>query len=66
MFTSKAKGLEITGEARFHKGLAVPDGWVVNSPLIPNAGDLLPATRYDPKFPTNNATPPVSRKWTAP
>jgi hypothetical protein len=53
--------VETTATARFYEGQALPDSFVPNNPNT-GAGNL-PSTTTDPNLPTENATPPVERKW---
>lgn len=57
-------GTRANAEARFYEGLQLPASFRANNGDTP-AG-ILPATTVNPNLPTDNATAPVDRTWTAP
>ena len=61
---SDPAGTTVHSEARFYEGQNLPDSFKPNNPNT-SAGDL-PSTTENPNLPTNNATDPVERTWTAP
>jgi hypothetical protein len=61
---SDPSGTTVHAEARFYEGLNLPDSFQPKNPDT-SAQDL-PSTTENPNLPTNNATDPVDRTWTAP
>jgi len=59
-----ASGSKFNAEARFYEGLQLPSSFQPNNPAT--AAGILPSTTVNPKLPTDNATEPVDRTWTAP
>ena len=63
MFKDPA-GWTVHAEARFYEGLQLPGSFITNNPNT--AAHELPSTTQNPNLPTDAATDPVVRTWTAP
>jgi len=63
---SDPSGTTVHASARFYEGLLLPSSFVPNNTDPRTDAGLLPSTADDPHLPTDNATAPVDRTWTAP
>lgn len=61
--TFDASNVTYKAQARFYEGLQLPSSFTVK-PEKPTG--ILPYTTVNPNLPTDNATAPVDRTWTAP
>jgi len=63
-FQGGPSGDKVSAQARFYEGLQLPSAFIPNNPAT--WAGILPSTSGSPNLPTNNATDPVDRTWTAP